>query len=91
MRNSDLDAMQGDGEERTEAYKQYDEGAPQPSTPQSAKSDSGAAGSAGRQAGAVRDSLNDSMEEAILYAKKVPGGSIVLFRLEHRCLCYYRR
>lgn len=70
MRNSDLDATQGDGEERTEAYMEYGEGAPEPSTQRSAKSDSGASGSAGRQAGAVRDSLNDSMEEAIMYAKK---------------------
>jgi spoIIIJ-associated protein len=70
MRNSDLDAPQGDGEERTEPYQEYDEGAPQTATTRSAKSDSGASGSAGRQAGAVRGSLNDNMEEAILYAKK---------------------
>src|SRR4029079_2592083 len=70
MRNSDLDAPQGDGEERTETYQEYDEGAPEPSTPRGAKSDSGAAGSAGRQAGAVRDSLNENIEEAIQYAKK---------------------
>ncbi|MGA3150579.1 MAG: R3H domain-containing nucleic acid-binding protein [Candidatus Saccharimonadales bacterium] len=69
MRNTDLDALQGDGEERTEAYQVYDEGAPQPSTSRSAKSDSGADDSAGRQAGAVRDSQDD-IEEAILYAKK---------------------
>jgi spoIIIJ-associated protein len=69
-RATDLDAPQGDDEERTETYSKYDEGAPQTSTPRSAKSDSGAAGFAGRQADAVRGSLNESMEEAILYAKK---------------------
>jgi spoIIIJ-associated protein len=69
-RASDLDSSQGDGEERTETYSQYDEGAPEASTTRDAKSGSGAAGSAGRQADAVRGSLNENMEEAILYAKK---------------------
>lgn len=49
-----MDAMQGGGEERTEPYMQYGEGAPQPATQQRAKSRAGAAGSAGRQGKAVR-------------------------------------
>lgn len=69
-RTTDLDAPQGDGDERTEAYHEYAEGAPQTSTQRSAKSDSGADGSVGQSAGAVRDSLNEDIEEAILYAKK---------------------
>lgn len=69
-RGTDLDGPQGDGEEQTEAHQAYAEGAPQVSAPRDAKSASGAAGSAGRQAGADRVSLNDNVEEAILYAKK---------------------
>jgi DNA polymerase V len=46
--------MQGSGEQWTEPYMQYGEGAAQPITPQRAGSTSSAAGSAGRQAGAVR-------------------------------------
>lgn len=48
--------MPGAGEQRTEAYIKYSEGAAQPATPQSAPSSSGAASSDGRQAGAVRKS-----------------------------------
>jgi len=65
-RLSDSDATQGADEERSETYSQYDEQVPESATPRGAESDSGAAGSAGRQADAVRE----SMEEAILYAKK---------------------
>lgn len=59
-------ASQGDGEERTEAYSSYDEGAPEPATQRGTESAGGVSGSAREQAGAV----NTSMEEAILYAKK---------------------
>ncbi|HET7320851.1 MAG TPA: R3H domain-containing nucleic acid-binding protein [Candidatus Saccharimonadales bacterium] len=55
----DSDAMQGSGEERTEAYQAYDGGAPEPITQQGAESD-------GRQARTV----NDSLEEAIVFGKK---------------------
>jgi hypothetical protein len=48
------DVVQGTGEQQTEPYMKYGEGAAQPVTPQSAASTSGAAGSASRQAGAVR-------------------------------------
>ena len=46
-----LSGVQGAGEQRTELYMQYSEGAAQTVTQQSAKSPSRAAGSAGRQAG----------------------------------------
>lgn len=49
-----VDGVQGTGEQRTEPYRKYGEGAAQSVTPQSAASTGGAAGSAGRQAGAVR-------------------------------------
>ena len=65
-RGSDSDAAQGAGEERSEAYTEYDERVPETATQRGAESGSGASGLAGRQADAVRD----SMEEAILYAKK---------------------
>lgn len=48
--------VQDAGEQRTEPYIKYGEGAAEPATPQSAESASGTAGSAGRQAGAVRGS-----------------------------------
>lgn len=48
------DGVQGAGEQRTEAYMKYDEGAAQPATPQSAESASRAAGSAGRQGGTAQ-------------------------------------
>ena len=54
LQGAGLDAMQGKGEEQTELYQAYSEGAPEPLTPQRAKSASGAAGSASRQAGASR-------------------------------------
>ncbi len=49
-----LDGAQGEGEQRTEAYTKYDEGAAQPSTQRSAKNASRVDGSAGKQAGMVR-------------------------------------
>lgn len=49
-----LDAMQGAGEEQTEPYSTYGEGAPQPAMPQRAKSLASAAGFASRQGKAVR-------------------------------------
>ncbi len=49
-----LDETQGDGEQRTEAYEQYSEGAAQPATKRFAKSSSGVSGSAGEQTRAVR-------------------------------------
>ena len=51
---SHLDGVQGAGEQQTETYNKYDEGAAQPATTQSAKSTSSAASSASGQAGAVR-------------------------------------
>lgn len=54
-RSSHLDAMQGDGEERSEAYSEYDERAPKPST-QQRKSIAGTAGLASGQGNAVRRS-----------------------------------
>jgi acetate kinase len=48
-----LDVVQGAGEHWTEAYMKYDEGNAEPATQQHAKSVSGAASSAGRQAGAA--------------------------------------
>lgn len=51
---SRLDGVQGAGEQRTEPYQEYGEGAAQSVTPQSAKSTGGVAGSAGQQAGAAR-------------------------------------
>ena len=65
-RSTNLDAEQGAGEEQTESYQAYEEGALEPATQPSAKSDSGESSSAGLQAEAVRVSL----EEAILFAKK---------------------
>lgn len=52
----DGEAMQGAGEQRTEVYEQYSEGAVQWATPQSTLSSSGAVGFADRQAGAMRRS-----------------------------------
>lgn len=46
---SGADAMQGDDEQRTEAYKEYAEGAAESATQQSAASNSGIAGSAREQ------------------------------------------
>lgn len=51
---SRLSGVQGADEQRTEPYMKYGEGAAQPATPQSAKSDAGTAGLASRQGGAVR-------------------------------------
>lgn len=68
--SSHLDGVQGAGEERTETYSLYDEGAPEPATKQSVKNGSGVSSSAGEQATAMRADDNDNMEEAILYAKK---------------------
>ncbi|MBI4033672.1 isoleucine--tRNA ligase [Candidatus Saccharibacteria bacterium] len=51
-----LDGLQGADEQRTEAYEQYDEGAAQSATPQSAKNVGGVAGSAGKQADVARGS-----------------------------------
>lgn len=52
-----LDGVQGEGEERTEMYKENTSNEyPQPSMQQSAKSTSSVAGSASRQAGATRGS-----------------------------------
>jgi len=48
------DGGRGAGEQRTEMYRRYDEGAAQPETKQSAESTSGVASSAGRQADAAR-------------------------------------
>ena len=53
------DGVQGTGEQRTEAYMQYGEGAAQPATPQSAKTSSRVPGSAGQQARGVRGSWFD--------------------------------
>lgn len=66
---SQADAMQGAGEQRTEVYGRYSEGAAQSATPQSAASTSGAAGSASRQAGAVR---GDWKMFALVTEKKLP-------------------
>ncbi|MBX4190493.1 glycosyltransferase family 4 protein [Candidatus Saccharibacteria bacterium] len=52
--SSHSDGVPGAGEKLTEPYMKYGEGVSQPATPQSAESTSSAAGSAGRQAGAVR-------------------------------------
>ncbi|HLB66797.1 MAG TPA: UvrD-helicase domain-containing protein, partial [Candidatus Saccharimonadales bacterium] len=51
---SHLDSEQGDGEERTEPYGQYDEGVPQSATQLRSKNNGRVAGSAGKQAIAVR-------------------------------------
>ena len=53
---SHLDDRQGAAEERSEAYMKYVERAPQAATQSGAKSTSGAAGTAGKQAGGVRRS-----------------------------------
>lgn len=50
VRRGRLSGKQGTGEARTESYEKYDEGALEAATPQSAKSVSGAASAAGRQA-----------------------------------------
>lgn len=52
--DSRLSGVQGAGEQRTEPYMKYGEGAAEPATQQSAKSASGVAGSAGQQAGTAR-------------------------------------
>ena len=52
VRTTSLNVTQGDGEQRTESYKEYDEGVAEPSTKRNAKSTSGVSGSAGQQAGA---------------------------------------
>ncbi len=49
-----LDAAQGDGENRSEPYKQYGERESEQATPRSAKSTNGVAGSAGQQVSALR-------------------------------------
>src|SRR3989338_8220011 len=51
---SHLDSAQGDGEEQTDSYGHYDEGAPQPATQRRAKNTGRVAGSAGKQASVVR-------------------------------------
>ena len=53
IRPSHLDGVQGADEPRSKPYIKYGERVAQSATPQSAKSTSGAAGSASRQAGAV--------------------------------------
>ena len=65
-RDTHSDDGQEDSEERTEAYKTYDEGVPEQSTQHDAESISSATSSAGGQTDAVRL----SREESILYAKK---------------------
>jgi spoIIIJ-associated protein len=71
MRGTHLDDRQGAGEQWTEDVQDgTSKEQPQPATQHSAKSADGVPGSAGKQDSAVRDSLNDNIEEAILYAKK---------------------
>ncbi|MBI2008937.1 ribosome biogenesis GTPase Der [Candidatus Saccharibacteria bacterium] len=55
-RGSHFDAAQGAGEQRTETYRRYDEGAAEPATQRSAKSSRRISGSAGKQARAMRAS-----------------------------------
>jgi len=52
-----LDASQGSGEEQTEMYDEYKEGVPQPVTKRGAKSSSGVASSAGKQATAAKPTV----------------------------------
>jgi len=53
-RDTCLNGVQGNGEQQTEPYTKYGEGAAQAMTQQSVKSDSSVSGSAGQQAGATR-------------------------------------
>ena len=53
VNGSGSDGVQGDGEEKSEAYHEYGERAPQPATQQSAESTSGVGGSADKQASAA--------------------------------------
>jgi len=80
-RNTQVDAPQGDDEERTEPYQAYDEGAPEPATKRSALSSDGVGGSGGEQDATVRGSGNGDMEEAILYAKKYVEDLLSFFGL----------
>jgi len=52
---AEANAMLGKGEKRSEVYKQYTERASEPLTTQGVASDGGAAGSASRQASAIRN------------------------------------
>lgn len=61
------DVPQGAAEERTEAYSEYNEGAPEAAKQRDAATDGRVGGSAVKQAGRVQIS---DMEEAIVYAKK---------------------
>ncbi|MBI2589348.1 NYN domain-containing protein [Candidatus Saccharibacteria bacterium] len=66
-----LDGVQGAGEQRTESYMQYGEGAAKPATPQSAKSDSGVGGSADEQAGAARKPVKGNVDaDLVLWTMK---------------------
>lgn len=54
QRLSGLDGVQGSGEQRTESYRQYEEGAAKPLTPHAAKSAGGVRASGSEQTGAAR-------------------------------------
>lgn len=92
------DAPQGEGENRSETYKKYDERESQPSTQRSAESASGVSGSAGEQARAPRRLLRlettsgDMLARAVLIAtgsdyKKIgaPGEQEYYARGVHYC------
>jgi N6-L-threonylcarbamoyladenine synthase len=80
-----LDGVQGNGEQRTEPYTKYGEGAAQPLTQQSAKSNGRVASSAGQQVVAA-DDLWDSIDGiAVTYGAGL-GGSLLIGVLTARTL-----
>jgi release factor glutamine methyltransferase len=83
------DGVQGADEQRTKPYIQYGEGAAQLATQQSAESTSGAAGSAGRQAGAafvIADVGTGSGALAITAKLEMPKAELLATDIDPNCL-----
>lgn len=84
-----LSGVQGEGEQRSKAYSQYDERAAQPATPQSVKSTGGVAGLAGQQAGAaltIVDVGTGSGALAITVELEIPTAEVIATDIDQKCL-----
>lgn len=78
-KSSSEDGVQGKDEQRSEAYTEYDEGAEESLTPQSASSSGGVSSSAGKQADTARDFTQIMV---LLYEETYQGIELLDLRYE---------